>query len=472
MFDLVIRADEGDEVETQSGTVELRVLGKGTQGTRVVLQQSPLLKRTEVKPRADGRPVMRIPLTSFPAPFTQGLTRGHEITVDERGNAITENGGVPLPYALGTVGSFLLEAYPEQPQEQWKRTERTTITITQGGLPFPGRILPPPPVGFPGRRGTEPEGDRLNAEETTGFQLEKPADKNSKSLIFRRTYALKTFEKEGDGPRLEIVLSGRLEVDPASGLPRDLVQEGTLVSRKGNTTSKVPLKLTLHRLTVEELKKRKDEQEKSQALAREAAEKMKAPLTAEERKQVLADLASAEKFKLPQVIQKLEHKTPAEADPEMAAALAKILASGEAFQKMSAARALEKWATNNEVGLLAEQMDKKDILVAPSCMKALGRLKAVRYAPTIAGKLKELQYRTAAKEALKMMGSGAEEAVIPYIESDDLFTRAEVCEILGEIGTASSVGALRYRADKDDNGLVKIKAKQALENIEKRKQQE
>lgn len=393
------------------------------------------------------------------------------MTVDDRGNAITESGGVPLPFALGTVGAFLLEAYPEEAQGQWKRTERTTVTITQGGFPFPGRILPPPPIGFPGRRGIEPEGDRLNAEETTSFQVEKPAEKDSNGLILRRSYSLKTFEKEGDGPRLEIALSGRVELDSVTGLPRELVQEGTLVSRKGNTTSKVPLKLTLHRLTPEELKKRKDDQEKSLAKAREALEKMKAPLTPEERKQVLADLATAEKFKLPQVIQKLEQKTPTEADPEMAAALGKILASGETFQKMSAARALEKWATLNEAELLAEQMDTKELLVAPSCMKALGRLKAVRYAPAIAGKLKELQYRAAAKEALKLMGSGAEEAVIPYIASEDLFTRAEVCEILGEIGTAVSEGALRYRADKDDNGLVKIKAKDALEKIERRKPQ-
>ena len=101
-------------------------------------------------------------------------------------------------------------------------------------------------------------------------------------------------------------------------------------------------------------------------------------------------------------------------------------------------------------------------------MKALGRLKATQYAPRLAASLEELSLRAAAREALVLMGPDAEEAVIPMIENPDQFTRGEVCEVLGAIGTEASVPALRYRADKDDSFLVKTKAKQAMERIEKR----
>ena len=181
-----------------------------------------------------------------------------------------------------------------------------------------------------------------------------------------------------------------------------------------------------------------------------------------------AALQAGDKTKTPGMLQKLEQKTPTEPDAEIASALGNLLGSDKGFTKSSAARALEKWATADQVELLAAQLDEKDVFVAPPCMKALGRLKASQYAHQIAAKLGEISLRASAKEALVLMGSVAEEAVIPMIENPDQFTRGEVCEVLGAIGTESSLPALRYRAEKDESFLVKSKAKAAMEKIAKK----
>jgi len=470
VYAIQIQADEGDTTETHSGRVELRVVGTGKQGTRINLGNPNLMRKTQAKPRADGRPRPVLPGTSRipfgPRPFGQG----HEITLDELGNPVSEKGGDPLPYALGTITSLIFEPYPEKPAGQWTRENRTTITITDNSLPFPARTIPAPslPFGISGRRGLDPDGERLNAREVTKIHLEKTDKTTPGFLTLKREYSLKTLEKEEDGPRVELVLVGPTVVEVKTGLPVDIKLEGTLVTRKLNITVKVPLIVTLHRLNEVELKAEKEAQAKAAEAARVAAEKLRAPLTMQERAEILREIVGGDLFKLSQSLQKLEQKPPAVPDAEMAAALAKVLATGEGFAKGSAARALEKWATPDQVELLAAQLEKRDAFVNPSCMKALGRLKATQYAPRLAASLEELSLRAAAREALVLMGPDAEEAVIPMIENPDQFTRGEVCEVLGAIGTEASVPALRYRADKDDSFLVKTKAKQAMERIEKR----
>ncbi len=470
LYSIQIRADEGDTTETHSGRVELRVVGTGTQGTRVNLGNPNLMRKTQAKPRADGRPMLVLPGPSR-IPFgPRGLAKGHEITLDDLGNPVNERGGDPLPYALGTIASLIFEPYPEKPAEQWTRANPTAITITEIGFPFPARMIspPPPPFGVPGRRGFDADGERLNAREATKIQVQKTDKTNPGLLTLKKEYSLETLEKEGDGPRLELALVGPTVVEVKTGLPVDIKLEGTLITRKANTTVKLPLIVSLHRLNEGELKAEKDAQAKAAEAAKVAAEKLRAPLTMEERAEILKELASGEKFKLPQLLQKLEQKTPANPDTEIAAALAKVLTNGEGFAKGSAARALEKWATQDQANLLAAQLDQKDPFVTPPCMKALGRLKATQYAPRLAANLGELSLRAAAREALVLMGPDAEEAVIPMIENPDQFTRAEVCEVLGAIGTEASVPALLYRSNKDESFLVKNRAKDAMEKINKR----
>lgn len=469
LFTLQIQADEGETIETHTGRVEIKVLGLANQGTRISMSDPALVHSSRPKPRADGRPTFVIPGPPRTAFGPRGLFAAHEITLDERGNTVTERGGDTLPYALGTVASWIFEPFPEMPSDQWKRSERTSITFTENKFPFPGRVMPPPPpFGIPGRRGMETEGERLNAEESITVSLQKGDLKNPGKVNLRKDYSLKTFEKGPDGPRLELNLTGKYLLDLSSGLPIDCSLEGTLVSRKANTTVKTPLKLTLHRLTETEIKAEKEARAKSAEAAKMAAEKLKAPLTAEERAEILAALQAGDKTKTPGMLQKLEQKTPTKPDAEIASALGNLLGSDKGFTKSSAARALEKWATADQVELLAAQLDEKDVFVAPPCMKALGRLKASQYAHQIAAKLGEISLRASAKEALVLMGSVAEEAVIPMIENPDQFTRGEVCEVLGAIGTESSLPALRYRAEKDESFLVKSKAKAAMEKIAKK----
>jgi HEAT repeat protein len=51
--------------------------------------------------------------------------------------------------------------------------------------------------------------------------------------------------------------------------------------------------------------------------------------------------------------------------------------------------------------------------------------------------------RDLVSRALQAIGSGAEEAVIPFLQSEDEGARCVACQILAEIGTSNSLKALQ-----------------------------
>ena len=65
------------------------------------------------------------------------------------------------------------------------------------------------------------------------------------------------------------------------------------------------------------------------------------------------------------------------------------------------------------------------------------------------------------------MGDVAEKPVLPLLKNMEWTVRMSACEILAAVGTSRSIEALKAAAS-DDNGLVQMKAKDALKAIEAR----
>ncbi len=100
------------------------------------------------------------------------------------------------------------------------------------------------------------------------------------------------------------------------------------------------------------------------------------------------------------------------------------------------------WAGPETVPALAKSLGHEDIFTRRAALGVLTRLNAAEAAPAIAKLLPNSGERGEASAALKAIGPPAEKSVAPLITHKDVFTAAEACRILGEIGTADSIPPL------------------------------
>jgi HEAT repeat protein len=127
--------------------------------------------------------------------------------------------------------------------------------------------------------------------------------------------------------------------------------------------------------------------------------------------------------------------------------------------RTAAVRALEVWATREDVPFFLTLLDHTDGGVRDAAMAALGRTKDPRAADPLA--LRLATDREKASQALKDMGPAAEKAVREQLNHPDGGVRAEACKILKVIGTKASHAALKL-AVQDPDGNVAAAAREAL----------
>lgn len=471
-YRLEIRGEKGDQTEVYTGRPEVRVAGPSTLGgTRLVIQSPGLHFR--VAPREDSQTLPAIsfggPRPLFPpalaGPFPGFAT--HELTVDERGRVIREKNPVALPYGLGTFASLLLEPLPEKESASWTRTEKTWLAVGQGSGFMGLRLLehPLPPFGRDNQ-----DRESLACEETSTFTR---GEGGKETASHRREYRLMTLQKVAGEPRYELNLAGTQVADSRTGLPLEISLKGSLVSRRENITARIPFTVFIHRITDAEVARQKEDQAKAareaRARADEEARKRKEPFSKEERAAILGKLASPESRIVREALRELNKREPEKADPAISARLAILLSGSDRFLAMEAARAMEHHGAEAESGALVKAMETTDIFVANACLKALGRLRNKKAAGPVASKLSNLSLRHAAAEALKAMGPMAEEAVAAHLKSDDWNLRMTACEILAVIATEKSSKSLKKLAETDENNLVKMKAREALDALARRK---
>lgn len=433
-FKVEIVASNKDSKETLSGMPQFAVKSVAKDNVQIQISGENLASRRE----SAG---IRAP--RFPRFGTLGAS-GHQITLDLRGRIVKESGDSRLPYLLGDLQELILPQLPEKAEKTWKQSRELVIRVSQ-----PGRI--PSPL-----RG-DVELKRMNAEETNEFTIESL---DEKSVTLKRKYSLKTVETVEGEAAIEATGEAKIVFDRARGVPTTIEYSGKVVERETNSESRIPLKIEISLVSAEELAKLTAE------AAAKAAE-LKAPPTAAERAEILENVQSTDFGKWLRSLQMLRQKQPEAADPEMGAALAAQLLSGDVNRRVQLAGALENWATENEVPTLIKAIDDSNQVVANSAMTALGRLKAAAAIEPLVKQLDKQGSRISAGKALRQIGAPAETAVQKALDSNDWTTRLEGVAILSEIGSAASKEALKSRADNDSNALIRQRAKDALDKIGK-----
>jgi hypothetical protein len=118
---------------------------------------------------------------------------------------------------------------------------------------------------------------------------------------------------------------------------------------------------------------------------------------------------------------------------------------------------------------LAAQLTEQDLSLRVNALRALAIWAVPETAPAVAKLLPSGLDRGQAVATLKAIGPPAEKAVAEYVSHKDIFTAAEACKVLKEIGTAASVPALRKVLAGKPNGLVANAATEAVKAIQARK---
>lgn len=179
----------------------------------------------------------------------------------------------------------------------------------------------------------------------------------------------------------------------------------------------------------------------------------------------LFQLKSPDLFKRHEAVRQLKGALPDERRSEVSKALEPLVTDPDFFTRQGAIEALGIWGTRESVPVLLKAMN--DQMTRDAAMEALGRLKDQRAVEPIANRLEVLFDQHQASEALKRMGSMAEEAVLKRLNHPDVLVVLAACDVLQTIGTRRSLPGLQ-KVIAGGNIVLKRKAEEAIQAINAR----
>jgi len=307
------------------------------------LAESKKTKRTNRGPRGFGSPFGG-PFggpRGIPSPFSRPTFAGktqttNRITMTPRGSALAMEGDSQLPYLLGNVSLLPFEALPKGNEREWSTD--SGVSITEENENRRHRFGPFDP--FAGR-------DKKTVQAASEVARYAIQSTNGDLVTIQKSYELKT-PQTGDNPAFEMAGKGTWTFDRKEHVPQALDIDYKLTVKKGNSSTAIPISVKYNRISAEELAKmdalaKKQAEERAQAAATAKA-KAEAPLTSDEKQQAMSALASNDPASIQKTLGQLASKTLKDPDPEVAAAIEKLLASENKGVAGAAHKALVNWS--------------------------------------------------------------------------------------------------------------------------------
>ncbi len=367
----------------------------------------------------------------------------NKVRIDPGGHLLQIEGDSQLPRALGDLSQLVIETLASE-GKSWETDNHCAIVVTE--------FHPVAPLSHFGRE----EQRNLPATEHTVYSI---GSESGALTTVHKHYELKTRDTVGGQPRFMLSGDGDVVFDKILGMPRSLEFKAKLVDRNtANTVVETPITLTYKLL---------EGASREQALNPPAPVKPEAkPLSAGDIDQAIVDLRTQDSFKVMGAASKLAGAAPTDADRDrVTRALASALTHKDGFARQWATKALGVWGTPDAVPSVIKRLEDESFAVRWAALEALGELHDVRAAAPVAALLQK-DHDFAAR-SLIAMGPRAASAVVKYLKDPDWSVRMQACIVLKEIGGTAQANALR-EATADENGLVKMKAAEALKAIEGR----
>lgn len=353
-YEVTIKADKSDEIETLQGTISFTVESTGAERLQLTYQGG-LPRKTERKttgtPRGLGPPFGfgpplrplgppgfgRSGIGPFSSdPYTGTRPGTNRLVLTPLGSAVSLEGDSQLPFLLGNASLLIFEPLPENPQASWEVD--SGVAIREGGDHPPG-----PPFFSPFHRNRP--GRTTAGSAWAGYQIESI---EGPFVQVKKSYRLHSPAADADDWEANIDGTGTWTFNRNLGMPESLDFQHQLVVRQRNTTVTIPVSIKYRRLSAEEWGKlqaeAKQRQEQLQKQLAESKAKAEAPLETAEKQQALAQLSSDNIAQLLSTLRQLQQKSPKEPDREIIAALEPLLAHSNRTVKDAAEKALAKWS--------------------------------------------------------------------------------------------------------------------------------
>lgn len=446
-YSMQIEADGDDQTETFTGSTTYQVRSAGSDIAELVFD-GRLIPTRRIKNPARGFAIGPPRYSSF-TPYT-GISGArppteHILRVTPHGRVESSYGDSQLPFMLGNLSQLMLVPLGGE-EKSWEVSGKTTVQIYTESR-FPGPRFGP----FGGRD----EGKRLEATEHTTLIRDKV---EGDLVTIRKKYELKSTELHHGEPKVSLSGDGTFVFDRRRGLPVSLEFIATLNRRDVNFHERTPLRISGRLLSDVEVDRLHEDQRKSQE---------RRPLDEPALDGVIADLKSADDRRVRDATTKLEQSIAAGRQSEVALLLEEQLDNKDNFSRQRAMRALVVWCTTENVPRLLQALDDDFFTVRWGAYEALARLKDPRAAMPIVKRFQKDRIKAA--EALRGLGSIAEDAVVTLLDHKEWPIRNEACSILKDIGTEKTIAALENAARRDENALVRRTAEGALQTIRERR---
>jgi S1-C subfamily serine protease len=411
-------------------------------------------------------------LDAVSSPIGDSQRDDGQVVADEYGEISHQSSHVELPCLLGPLGTVVIDSLPAAgEQTTWRREEMITIAgpsrgssddplggIRPSGFPVPDS----PPRLFGGFRWRLVE-PKLPHPATREVRYSTDAPKGGTQVIHKHV-ELASLEADDANPKLELVGTGETVFDLKAGIPQKITFSGKFTLREESQTLTVPVTLVCTRAT---------EKEQPPAAAGKPAAGTPAPTAPPATNRLssaLADLRAADKdwdncFR---ALEELSLMAPVEnRREEVAEVLNSYLVEKNYSARSSALRAVQTWGTPRNVPALISLLNSSESAsMRQRAIEILARWNDPRAAAAIAQRLKEPADRAAASRALKTLGRPAEDATIALLADEDPQVRDAACLVLGEIGGAKSIAALKERASKEKD--VAARVREVLEKLQRK----
>jgi hypothetical protein len=346
-----ITVDEDDATTTYKGITNYVVDAASSEQNRVTyrggLTESRAIKRSSQGPPGFGGPFGR-PFggpfggpPGIPSPFSRPAFAGktqttNQITMTPRGKVLAMEGDSQLPYLLGNVSLLPFEWLPEGTEREW--TLDAGVSVTEEDENRRHRFGPFDPFAGQDKKTVQA------ASEVARYSIQSASGDRVK---IARSYNL-TMPQTGDNPAFQMSGTGTWTFDRQEHVPHSLDMSYQLTVKQGNSSTTVPIAVKYTRISAEELTRMeaaaKQEAEARDKAAADAKAKAETPLTGDEKRDVMSVLASTDSEKIGKTLAQLAAKALKDPDPEVAAAIEKLLDSKDKAIADGAHAALLKWS--------------------------------------------------------------------------------------------------------------------------------
>ncbi len=453
VYDLSIQVDLPDGQRTISGLSKYQVKSVDAATGRITLTHSADLATSwKAPPQANlGPRAMRL---AVPPPFIfTNYNAPCQIVIDPDGTIVRYERKSQLPYLLGNAWALAIEPLPAAGQKTWQRKRDIEIVEQETSFwmvhPLANKAV------------------NRSAKEVIDYSVADPA---AQPLVITRAYSLTTEEQVNGEAVFSQKGEGKVTFDSSAGMVQGIDEKYTLHVNDPGVTLRIPIAIEARLLSDAEAQKFVADRKAATQQARLAAEESQKakPIDDSELDQLLGSIKSSNQTKHHQALDKLARSTPIEKRrDEVAAILVGLLSARDNWTVTSAEKALKLWGNDKSTEALIKLLDDRSVFIRNGAIDALATSKSAAVADAVAKCLTDPGAGQQASKALKAMGDIAEKPVLPLLKDKEWTVRMSACEILAVTGTAQSSDALKA-ASNDENGLVQMKATEALKAIESR----